>query len=332
MHITILSEPKGYSEKAIATLKKLGPVYAWNEAIKKPAVMRGADILVVKLGMKISRDVMVRLPRLALIGTSTTGLNHIDTEAAEARGVGVVSLRGETKFLKTITPTAEETIGLIIGLMRHLPWAFESIKRGEWTRERFYGNELYGRTLGVIGFGRLGSIVTRYAKAFGMRVIAADPFVSEVVIRRGGAEKTTLANVFRKSDIVSLHVLLTPKTENMVTKKLFRLMRPHAYFINTARGELIDEKALLKALKKKQIAGAALDVLWGEDPSGKHTKNNPLLAYARTHDNLFIVPHLGGASFDAMARTEEFIAEKIVREMKSKTKKQNAKLQRKTQN
>ncbi|MBI4160709.1 MAG: hydroxyacid dehydrogenase [Candidatus Yanofskybacteria bacterium] len=320
MSIIILTEPKGYSKKAVETLKKLGPVYTWNEVIKKPAVMREADILVVKLGMKISREVIARLPHLAIIGTSTTGLNHIDMEAAEARGVRIASLRGETKFLKTITPTAEETIGLIIGLMRKLPWAFESIKQGEWNRERFYGNELYGRTLGIIGFGRLGSIVTRYAKVFGMRVIAADPFVSDAVIRRGGAERATLQNVFRKSDVVSLHVLLTPKTENMITKKHFRLMRPHAYFVNTARGELIDETALLEALKKKQIAGAALDVLWGEDPSGKHLKDNPLLAYARTHDNLFIVPHLGGASFDAMARTEEFIAEKIIRELKQKTK------------
>ncbi len=149
-----------------------------------------------------------------------------------------------------------------------------------------------------------------------MRVIAADPFVSESVMRRSGVRKARTDDVFRKADVVSLHVLLTPETENMITKKHFRLMRPHAYFINTARGELVDEKALLEALRKKWIAGAALDVLSGEDPKGGHIKNNQLVEYAKRHDNLLIVPHLGGASFDAMARTEEFIAEKVVREIK----------------
>src|SRR3989344_2144222 len=147
-HIIILTEPKGYSEKAIATLRKFGSVYAWQEAVKKPKILRSADIIVVKLGMRISKKVMDRLPNLKFIATSTTGLNHIDLEEADGRGIRIVSLRGEAKFLKTITPTAEETIGLMIALMRKLPWSFEAVKRGEWKREKYYGNELYGRTLG----------------------------------------------------------------------------------------------------------------------------------------------------------------------------------------
>lgn len=319
MHTIILSEPKGYSSKAIATLEKIGKVYPWRKD-----KLSSADVLVVKLNRQISKAVFDQLPNLKIIGTSTTGFNHIDMDEAKRRGIKIVSLRGETKFLKTITPTAEETIGLIIALMRKIPWAFESVKRGEWRREKYYGNELYGRTLGIIGFGRLGGIVARYARCFGMRVIAADPFVSSLAMRRVGVKKVTMDNVFRKADVVSIHVLLTPKTENMITARHFGLMKPTAYFINTARGELIDEDALLKVLQRKKIAGAALDVLRGEDPSGDHVRRSALARYAKDNDNLLIVPHLGGASFDAMARTEEFIAQKILREIQnSKHKIQN---------
>lgn len=316
MSIIILTEPKGYSGKAIATLRKLGPVYAWPDAIKKPGIMRAVDILVIKLGMQISKKVLDRLPNLKIIATSTTGLNHIDiTEAAE-RNIKIVSLRGETKFLKTITPTAEETIGLMIAIMRKLPWGFEAVKRGEWTREKFYGKELSGRTLGIVGFGRLGNIVARYAKCFGMSVIACDPHVSGKVMQKAGVKKATIGEVFKKAGVVSIHVLLTNKTHGLVKRSYFKLMKPTAYFINTARGELVDEKALLDSLRKKKIAGAALDVLSGEDPEGGHIKRNPLVEYAKRHNNLLIVPHLGGASFDAMAKTEEFIAQKVLREIK----------------
>ena len=316
MHTIILTEPKGYSPKAVSILKKLGPVYTWQKAVSKPKILCSADILVVKLGMQISKKVLERLPDLKIIATSTTGLNHIDLEEAESRGIRIVSLRGEVKFLKTITPTAEETIGLMIALMRKLPWGFEAVKRGEWQREKLYGNELYGRMLGIVGFGRLGSIVARYARCFGMAVLAYDPYVSQRAMHKLGVEKVTMNQVFRRSDIVSVHVLLTDKTRNLIKAKHFRLMKPAAYFINTARGEIVDERALLDALRKKRIAGAALDVLSGEDPKGGHIKRNPLVEYAKRHENLFIVPHLGGASFDAMAKTEEFIAQKVLREIK----------------
>lgn len=315
MSIIILTEPKGYSSKAISVLKKLGPVYAWQEAVSKPKILHSADILVVKLGMRISKKVLDRLPNLKFIATSTTGLNHIDIAETERRGICIVSLRGETKFLRKITPTAEETIGLMIALMRKLPWGFESLKRGEWRRERFYGNELYGRTLGIVGFGRLGGIVARYAKCFGMGVIAHDPHVSLETMRRAGTKKVSLREVFQKADVVSIHVLLTDKTQGFIKRNYFKLMKPTAYFINTARGELIDESALLEALRRHRIAGAALDVLAHEDPKGGHIKRNPLVEYAKRHDNLFIAPHLGGASFDAMRRTEGFISEKLVREI-----------------
>jgi D-3-phosphoglycerate dehydrogenase len=267
--------------------------------------------------LRISKKVFDRLPCLKYVATSTTGLNHIDMAEAKKRGIRVVSLRGETKFLKAITPTAEETIGLMIALMRKLPWGFDAVRRGEWKREKYYGKELYGRTLGIVGFGRLGGLVAHYGRCFGMNVIACDPFVSGAAMKRKGVQKASLDQVFRKADVVSVHVLLTDKTSGLIRRKHFGLMKKSAYFINTARGEIIDEKALLDALRVKRIAGAALDVLSNEDPKGAHIKRNPLVEYAKRNDNLFIVPHLGGASFDAMLRTEEFIAEKITREIQN---------------
>lgn len=316
MHTTILTEPRGYSEKAIAVLKKIGPVYAWPEAIKKPSIMRAADTLVVKLGMQISKKVLNRLPNLKIIGTSTTGLNHIDMAEAGRRGIQVISLRGETRFLRSITPTAEETIGLMIMLMRNLHTGYEGVLRGKWWKEKCYGHELTGKTLGIVGFGRLGSMVAKFGRVFGMRVIAHDPYVSAAAMARAGAKKVSMDELFRQSDVISNHVLLTDKTYNLVKRSHFRLMKPTAYYINTARGELNDEKALLEALKKKWIAGAALDVLANEDPKGRHVSHHPLVRYARVHRNLLIVPHLGGATFESMAKTEEFIAEKVTREIK----------------
>jgi len=231
----------------------------------------------------------------------------------ERRGITIASLRGETDFLRTIFPTGEETIGLMIMLMRNLHLGYRGILQEEWWKERSYGHELAGKTLGVIGFGRLGSIVTRYATALGMKVIATDPNVSEANITAGGATKVSQDDLLKNADVISLHVLHAPELNNMMGRDEFRMMKKTAYYINTARGELNDEAALLEALESGWIAGAAIDVLANEDPTGAFLKGHPLVAYAKEHSNLLIVPHLGGATFESMAKTEDFIAEKVVR-------------------
>lgn len=309
----ILTEPKGYSSKAVAVLRRIGRVYPWPEARKRRRMLSQAEILAVKLGVRISKRLMDRLPNLKIIATSTTGLNHIDVAEAKRRGIVVLSLCGETKFLQTITPTAEETFGLMVMLMRNLPWGFDAVRAGQWQKEKFYGHELAGKVLGIIGFGRLGRMVARFGRAFGMEVIASDPYVTARAMRRAGVRKVPMDALFRRSDVVSVHVLLAPNTYHLIARRHFRLMKPAAYFINTARGELADEGALLEALRKRWIAGAALDVLASEDPRGRHLRSHPLVRYAWTHRNLIIVPHLGGATFESMQKTEDFIAEKVVR-------------------
>jgi D-3-phosphoglycerate dehydrogenase / 2-oxoglutarate reductase len=168
---------------------------------------------------------------------------------------------------------------------------------------------LHGKTAGVVGYGRIGRMVADYLRAFGMRVLAADPVVNRAPAP--GVEMTSLEDLLERADLVTLHVSLTERTNGFFGKREFAAMKSGAWFINTSRGELIDESALLDALGSGRIAGAALDVLCDERSSGMN--DHPLVAYARTHENLLITPHVGGCTLESMQHTEEFLAEKVVR-------------------
>jgi len=311
--ITLITEPEDYSPKAIRVYRGLGPVYLLPGMMgkKKADVLRSANILVVRLANHIDGGWLGKMPNLKIIATNTTGLNHIDVDYATKKGVKIISLRGRTGFLKNIPSTAELTIGLMIALVRNIPWAFESVKKGEWDRNSFRGYQFIGKTFGILGYGRLGKLVGRYAKAFGMKVIAYDPYVSSDAIGRRGVEAVNKRELFKKSDLLSVHVLLTDKTRNLITSNDLKLMKPTSYLINTARAEIIKKDALYKALKEKWIAGVAIDVMWNESADGSHLKKDPLWRYAKTGRNLILVPHIGGAAYDAMQITEEFIADLV---------------------
>lgn len=315
--ITLIAESKDYSEYARGIYRSLGDIYELTEgeAARKEGPKFSADILVVRLKYTIDKFWFDRMPNLKVIATPTTGLNHIDLAEAERRGVKIISLRGHTAFLDKITSTAEETLGLMIALIRKIPWAFDYVREGGWVdRDRFRGHQLAGKTLGILGFGRLGKMVACYCMALGMRVIASDPNVSESDMAKIGVAKVNPEALFRESDVLSLHVLLTDSTRNLVKEEHFRMMKPTAYFINTARAEVVAEGVLEKALEEKWIAGAAVDVMWGEEGGLKfeqQIKENRLWKYAKTHNNLIIVPHIGGAAFEAMHATEDFIADLV---------------------
>jgi D-3-phosphoglycerate dehydrogenase len=312
--ITLITEPKDYSQKAIRLYKSLGRVYFWPELTKKnkKAIQKSAHILVTGLKYQINSKWIDEMPNLEVIATNTTGLNHIDLKEAKKRGIKIISLRGQTDFLKNVPSTAEETFALMLSLIRNIPWAFDDVKKGNWNRDKWRGHQLFEKTLGILGFGRLGKIMARYARAFGMEVIACDPYVSGAAMKQRGVRKADMLTLFKKSDVVSLHVLLTDENYNLVKEKHLKMMKPSAYLINTARAELIEKDALLKALKNKWIAGAAVDVLWDEKGNGGHLKKDPLAAYAKNNKNLIIVPHIGGATFEAMEITQEFLAELVV--------------------
>ena len=305
----LVAEPKDYSKKALAVYRSLGQVCLWKGSKQTPK--KPTDILVLGLKYRIGKEFLDQTPNLKIIASPATGINHLDLAEIKARGIKVISLRGRKGFLRNIPSTAEETFALILALYRHIPWAFDDVKNGGWDRIKWRGNQLMGKTVGLLGFGRLGRIVARYARAFNMKVLACDPNVSEKFMKSRGVSKINIEELFKKSVIVSLHVLLTDQTHNLVKEKHLKLMKPSAYFINTARAELIEKGALEKALKQKWIAGAGVDVMWDEQGDGSHLKNNPLVEYAKKNKNLIILPHIGGATFEAMQVTQEFIAEEV---------------------
>jgi D-3-phosphoglycerate dehydrogenase len=307
----LIAEAREFSPAAAARLRQVGRVtLADLERSQLLQHCAAADVLWVRLRHRIDAEVMAAAPRLRFIATPTTGLNHIDLAAAEQRGIQVLSLRGETEFLKDVRATAEQTLGLLLALLRHTPAAAASAARGEWNRDRFRGNELYGKTAGVIGYGRLGRIVAQYLQAFGMRVLVTDPHVEAASVAPG-LELVSQAALLAQADVVTLHVNLTPATTGFFGPAAFAALKPGAWFINTARGELIDEPSLLAALQTERLAGAALDVVSSENAAGM--PDHPLIQYARAHSNLLLTPHLGGCTQESMEKTELFLAEKVCR-------------------
>jgi D-3-phosphoglycerate dehydrogenase len=253
-----------------------------------------ADAYLASLHVRIDRTILERADRLRIIATPSTGLDHIDLDFAKARGIKVLSLKDDMEFLSGITATAELAWGLIISVLRSIPRSFDAVKGGDWARDRFRGHQLSGKTLGIIGFGRLGQMMAEIAKGFRMYVLAND-------VRRmrdiTGVEMVNIDRLFRESDIISIHVHLNEETRGMIGELEFKKMKSNAVLINTSRGAIVDEKALLKALNEDSIMGAGLDVIEGEwrDDLEQHA----LIDYARRHQNLVITPHIGGVTYES---------------------------------
>ena len=303
-------EPEGYSSTARKILDDLGSVD--NGPLDRSELKKYIskyDILIVRLGHMIDKEIINKAAKLKVIVSATTGLNHVDTEYAESRGIVVLSLKDERDFLDNVYGTAEHTWALLLALIRGLPHAHQHVMNGEWNRDIFRGYELHSQTLGIIGVGRLGSKVARYGKAFGMKVLGYDIQKPEIV--PAGMRLVELDDLLVTSDVVSLHVNLTPQNRFMIGENELKLMKKEAFLINTSRGELINEDALLSSLVHSEIGGAALDVLTGEYSGDKDS--DLLIEYARNHSNLIITPHIGGCTFDSMEKTEIFMAKKIKR-------------------
>ena len=301
-------EPDNYSAAALAILQSLGQVD--NGPMTRLELLEHArkyEILIVRLAHQVDREIIDRAERLKAIVTATTGLDHIDMACAEAKNIKVLSLRGETEFLRGIPATAEHTWALLLTLVRRIPSAFQSVLVGEWERDRFKGHDLAGKTLGILGLGRIGEMVARYGQVFGMHVVAYDPY------RKDWPPEVecsiSLGDLLRQSQVLCLHVPLNEETTNLLGASELAQLPPGALLVNTARGQVIDEAALLAALEQGPLAGAALDVLWDERASGAN--RSPLVQYARTHDNLLITPHIAGATYASMAATEIFMARKL---------------------
>lgn len=271
--------------------------------------IKNIHVLFTRLRNRIDAEVLEAAPNLRFIVTNTTGLGHIDLAESAKRNVRVISLRGETDFLKEIRATAELTLALMLALVRHLPAACEHAKRGNWNRDLFQGNELYDKTVGVVGYGRLGQIVARYFAAMDMKVLVTDPHMESKEIQPD-IKPVSMRELLYCADIVTIHVNLCNSTQGFFGRDQFSNMKKGAWFVNTARGELIDEHALLAALKSGRLTGAALDVLSDENP--EDMKKHRLIRYAQIHDNLILTPHIGGNTIESSQKTELFLVHKLL--------------------
>ena len=276
--------------------QEMGQVELESEALDYDAVL-------IRFNRRIDER-MMQGGRLKAILSPTTGLDHIDLEAARRHRIRVYHLRGQRKFLSGISATAELTVALMLATIRNLPQAIDAVKQGSWQPGPFRGREVYGKTLGIIGCGRLGSKVARACLAFGMRVVVYDPYIRRLP---AGVERAlSLPSVLAHSDVVSLHVPLRPETRHLIGRQEFEQFKAGAVLINTSRGAIVDSEALLIALQTKKISAAALDVIEHEEKVNRMSQH-PLIDYARQHSNLLITPHIGGSTFESVEQTDLFI-------------------------
>jgi D-3-phosphoglycerate dehydrogenase len=305
----LIAEPLDFSAEAVAILRAVADVELRECSLEElPAALCEYDVLWLRLAHRMDETLLAHATRCRFIAVPATGTDHIDHEACQARGIEVVSLKGEVEFLRQIRATAELTLALTLALLRQVPQAASAVRQGRWNRDAFRGREVFGKTVGLVGVGRLGTIVADYFRALGANVIGYDPRPD--FPHQAARQVTSLDELMRQSDIVSVHAVYDATTRGLLGAKELQAVKPGAIFVNTSRGGIVDDPSLLAALTRGQLAGAALDVLEGEPYI---TATHPLVAYAQSHDNLLIVPHIGGNTWESFARTEVFLAEKLVR-------------------
>ena len=247
----------------------------------------GWDALIVRSQTRVDAELLAAAaPRLSVVGVASVGIDRIDVDAATRAGVMIVNApTGNT------IAAAEHTMALMLALLRNVPAADASIRQGEWERTRYTGRELRGKTLGIIGLGKIGRAVARRATGFEMRVIASDPYLTEEQASEAGAKLVGLAELLHRSDVITVHTPLTAQTRNLLGRAQLEAIKPGSFVLNVARGGIVDERALADGLASGQVGGAAVDVYSAEPMSA----DNPL----RTAPNLVMTPHLVESTTEA---------------------------------
>jgi D-3-phosphoglycerate dehydrogenase len=250
-------------------------------------IMPDYDALIIRSSTRVDADLLAAAPRLQVVGRAGMGLDNVDIDAASLKGVIVMNTPGANA-----TATAEHTLALLLALVRHVPQADTSLRAGEWARSRFVGTELYGKTLGVVGLGRIGARVAQRGQVFGMSVVAFDPYISDEVARELKVTLADLDELLAQADFITLHAALTPETRGLVNAERIARMKPGVRIVNCARGALIDQAALVDALQSGHVAGAALDVFEDEPlPADSPLRGLP---------NVVLTPHLAASTAEAL--------------------------------
>jgi D-3-phosphoglycerate dehydrogenase len=273
----------------------------WKDQKALMRAVTGTRTLVVRNKTQVTGALLREAANLVAIGRAGVGLDNIDMESAAAEGIVVTSTPDQNSI-----SVAELTIGLMISLAREIPCMAFDTAQGNWNRHRFVGMELYGKTLGIIGAGKIGYLTAMRARALGMNVIAYDPFVSDdnVLLWDLRAELVELDQLLARADVISLHVPASPETEGLIDRERLRCMKPTAYLINTSRGQVIVEEDLIEALQSGTIAGAALDVRASEPPQQSPLNQMP---------NVILTPHIAAFTNEAQDRVVRAVCTDIAR-------------------
>jgi len=268
------------------------------------------DVLVVGLGFSIGLAEISAATKLSLVASPTTGTDHLDAVCLRERGIQLMTLRDLADELGEVSSTAELAWGLLLALARGLINASVSVNQGEWEREKFLGTQLRGKTLGVVGLGRLGTYVARYGMAFDMPVLAVDP---EPSLNSEKIEFCSLSELVHRADVISIHIPLTPKTAELFDQSVLEKTKTGVLIINTSRGEVIDELALANLVRKGHIGGYATDVIAGDAAWGGTVKPNAITPLISEGLNVIVTPHIGGYSHDAVRHTRQLIVEFLLK-------------------
>ena len=289
-------------ELSPATVEALGPDFEIRnvDGTDRPALLSAltdAEAILVRSATKVDQEAIAAAPKLRVIARAGVGLDNVDIKAATTAGVMVVNAP-----TSNIISAAELTIGHILSLARHIPAGHASLADGQWKRSKYTGVELYEKTVGIIGLGRIGALITARTQSFGMNVIAYDPYVTSARAQQLGVQLVSLEELLAQSDFVTIHMPKTPETVGMISDDQFALMKKTAFIINVARGGLIDEDALHRALTTNTIAGAGLDVFVSEPP-----QDSPLLGL----ENVVVTPHLGASTDEAQEKAGVSVAKSV---------------------
>ncbi|TPW77151.1 phosphoglycerate dehydrogenase [Schumannella soli] len=285
-----------------ATVDALGPDFDIRDVdgTDRPALLSAlaeADAILIRSATQVDAEAIAAAPRLKVVARAGVGLDNVDIKSATQAGVMVVNAP-----TSNIISAAELTVGHILSLARHIPAAHASLAGGAWKRSSYTGTELYEKTVGIIGLGRIGALITARLQAFGVNVVAYDPYVTANRAQQLGVTLLSLDELLAQSDFITIHMPKTPETTGMIGTEQLAKMKPTAYIVNVARGGLIDEAALFEALQANVIAGAGLDVFVSEPP-----KDSPLLALP----NVVVTPHLGASTDEAQEKAGVSVARSV---------------------
>ena len=297
--------PESIVGAAVDALSARFDVLRLAELWRDPAALRTQikdfRAIIVRNQTPVNSALLAAAEALEVVGRAGVGLDNIDVDAASKAGI-VVTYTPDQNAISV----AELTIGLMLSLARSIPAADQDTKSGHWRRQQFVGTELYGKTLGIIGAGKIGYLTARRAQAFGMKIVAYDPFLSRdnILLTELNAELMELDALLTRADIVSCHLPATPQTAGLLDGSRFSKMKPTAYFVNTSRGEVVNETDLLEALKTRKIAGAAMDVRATEPPETGELELMP---------NVILTPHIAAFTYEAQERVTKAVCDDVAR-------------------